>query len=96
MPYSARLAWCRSERSVGGSAVLTALTLRIVFRLPLCQTEGDGSTLPDLLKQIEAPIRRFTADGAYDHKSVYDQVSAAGTEDVVNKGVGKRPKSRRR
>ena len=27
--------------------------------------------------------RRFTADGAYDHRSVYDQLSAAGTENVV-------------
>ncbi len=45
--------------------------------------QGNASTLPDLLKQIEAPIRRFTADGAYNHRSVYDQVRAAGTEDVV-------------
>ena len=46
-------------------------------------SEGDASTLPDLLDQIDAPIRRFTADGAYDHKSVYDRVGAAGTEEVV-------------
>ncbi len=46
-------------------------------------SEGDASTLPALLDQIEAPIRRFTADGAYDHKSVYDRVGAAGTEDVM-------------
>ena len=43
----------------------------------------DASTLPDLLDQIEAPIRRFTADGAYDRRSTYDRVGAAGTEDVV-------------
>ena len=43
----------------------------------------DASTLPDLLDHIEAPIRRFTADGAYDHRSIYDRVGAAGTEDVV-------------
>ena len=43
----------------------------------------DASTLPDLLDQIEVPIRRFTADGAYDHRSIYDRVGAAGTEDVV-------------
>jgi hypothetical protein len=42
----------------------------------------DATTLPDLLDQIEAPIRRFTADGAYDHRSVYDRVGAAGTNDV--------------
>ena len=43
----------------------------------------DASALPDLLDQIEAPIQRFTADGAYDHRSIYDRVAAAGTEDIV-------------
>ena len=36
----------------------------------------DASTLPDLLDQIEDPIRRFTADGAYDHRSTYDRIGA--------------------
>ena len=31
----------------------------------------DCSTLPDLLDQIKVPIRRFTADGTYDHRSVW-------------------------
>ena len=43
----------------------------------------DACTVPDLLDQIEDPIRRFTADGAYDHRSIYERVGAAGTEDVV-------------
>ena len=43
----------------------------------------DASALPDLLDEIEVPVRRFTADGAYDHRSIYDRVSVAGTEDVV-------------
>ena len=38
----------------------------------------DASTLPDLLAQIVDLIRRFTADGAYDHRSIYDRVGAAG------------------
>ena len=46
-------------------------------------SRDDASALPDLLDQIEVPIRRFTADGDYDHRSVYDQLSAAGTENVV-------------
>ncbi len=43
----------------------------------------DASTVPDLLDQIEAPIRRFTADGAYDHRSIYERVGVAGTENVA-------------
>ena len=50
---------------------------------PIITEHNDASTLPDLLDQIEAPIRRFTADGAYDHRSIYDRVGAAGTEDVM-------------
>ena len=46
-------------------------------------SRDDASTLPDLLAPLEVPIRRFTADGAYDHRSVYDRASAAGTEKVV-------------
>ena len=34
----------------------------------------DASVVPDLLDQIVDPIRRFTADGAYDHRSLYDRV----------------------
>ena len=46
-------------------------------------SDDDASTVPDLLDQIEAPIWRFTADGAYDHRAIYERVGAAGTEDVV-------------
>ena len=46
-------------------------------------SRDDASTLPDLLAPLEVPIRRFTADGAYDHRPVYDRASAAGTENVV-------------
>ena len=46
-------------------------------------SRDDASTLPDLLAPLEVPIRRFTADGADDHRSVYDRASAAGTENVV-------------
>ena len=43
----------------------------------------DASTVPNLLDQIEDPIWRFTADGAYDHGSIYERVGAAATADVV-------------
>ena len=46
-------------------------------------SRDDASTLPVLLDTIEVPIRCFTADGAYDHRSVYDQLSVAGTANVV-------------
>ncbi len=46
-------------------------------------SRDDASALPDLLDQIEVPIRRFTADWAYDRRSIYDRVGAAGIQDVV-------------
>ena len=54
----------------------------VAAELP-ASSRDDASTLPDLLAPLEVPIRRFTADGAYDHRSVYDRASAAGTENVV-------------
>ena len=34
--------------------------------------------MPDLLEQLDAPLERFTADGAYDGRPVYEAVLAAG------------------
>ena len=41
-------------------------------------TVDDADMLPDLLGQIDAPLRRFTGDGAYDTRSVYRAVGQAG------------------
>ena len=45
-----------------------------------------GTTPPRSLifsPRSKFPSGGFTADGAYDHRSVYDRASAAGTENVV-------------
>jgi hypothetical protein len=41
-------------------------------------TVDDTDVLPDLLDQIDAPLERFTGDGAYDTRGVYSAVGAAG------------------
>lgn len=41
-------------------------------------TVDDAEMLPDLLGQIDTPLRRFTGDGAYDTRSVYEAVGEAG------------------
>ncbi len=43
----------------------------------------NASVVPDLLEQIEVKVRRFTGDGAYDRRLVYDTVAGGGTADVV-------------
>ncbi len=45
-------------------------------------SEDDPSTVPCLLGQVDSPIRRFTADGAYDTRSVYELLGEVGTEDI--------------
>lgn len=45
--------------------------------------KDDASVVPDLLEQIDAEVRRFIGDGAYDRRLVYDQVAGGGTKDVV-------------
>ena len=46
-------------------------------------TVDDADVLPDLLGQIDAPLGRFTGDGAYDTRSVYTAVGAAGGSGVA-------------
>ena len=41
-------------------------------------TVDDADMLPDLLGQVNAPLRRVTGDGAYDTRSVYRAVGQAG------------------
>ena len=45
-------------------------------------SEDDPSTVPCLLEQVDSPIRRFTADGAYDTRSVYELLGEVGTADI--------------
>ncbi len=76
-------------------AILTTLTLRMLFHLPPRQTDGyvvaealtdnavdDADILPDLLGQIDAPLRRFTGDGAHDTGGIYQAVGEAGRTGV--------------
>jgi hypothetical protein len=42
------------------------------------KTVDDADMLPDLLGQVETPLRRFTGDSAYDTRSVYKAVDEAG------------------
>lgn len=56
-------------------------------RTPSCQTLAqttvdDADMLPDLLSQVEAPMRRVTGDGAYDTRSVCTAVGEAGGPSV--------------
>jgi hypothetical protein len=71
-----RRAWRKLHIGVDDEGFIVAAKLS-------ASSVDDASTLPDLLDQIEAPIGRFAADGAYDRRSIYDRVGAAGTEDVV-------------
>ena len=41
-------------------------------------TVDDADRLPDLLGQVNTPLRRVTGDGAYDTRSVYTAVGEAG------------------
>jgi hypothetical protein len=55
-----------------------------VVAAKLTDNSGDDATMiPDLLVQLNAPIKRFTGDGAYDRRDVYRQVAEAGTEDMM-------------
>ncbi len=46
------------------------------------EREDDPSTVPELVEQVDCPIVRFTADGAYDTRSVYELLGEVGTADI--------------
>ena len=60
-------------------AITMCLTLGMVYRLPLRQTQG---LMPDLLNQIGTPVSRFIADGAYDGAPTSDLLKARFGEAV--------------
>jgi hypothetical protein len=51
----------------GGYIAASALTT---------STVDDASVVPELLAQVPEPVSRFTADGAYDAKKVYEALHA--------------------
>ncbi|MBF0401467.1 MAG: IS5 family transposase [Magnetococcales bacterium] len=53
-------------------------TKEIVAVMTTSNDIGDGETLPDLLDQVDDPIRQVSADGAYDTKGCHDAIRARG------------------
>ncbi len=45
-------------------------------------SEDDPCTVPKLLEQVDSPIKRFSADGAYDTRPVYEILGEVGTADI--------------
>ena len=45
-------------------------------------SEDDPSTVPCLLEQVDSPVRRFIADGAYDTRSVFELLGKVGAGDI--------------
>ncbi len=46
-------------------------------------TTDDAGVVPDLLDQIDADVERFTGDGAYDKRPVYEALTGRGATVVV-------------
>lgn len=51
------------------------------------QTTGsevaDGSVLPDLLRQVQAPVAEVRADGGYDWRSCYEAIARHGAKAII-------------
>jgi hypothetical protein len=71
-----RRRWRKLHIGVDGDGFLVAAKLTP-------STADDATTLPDLVGQVKAKVSRFTADGAYDERSVYDKIGKVGTPDVA-------------
>ncbi len=71
----ARRQWRKLHVGVDDDGFIVAATLTK-------SSEDDPSTVPCLLEQVDSPIRRFTADGAYDTQPVYKLLGEVGTADI--------------
>ncbi len=63
--------WRKLHLGVDANGVIVAGALTAA-------TTADASVVADLLEQVDVPIERFVADGAYDGRAVYGAVLAAG------------------
>ena len=72
---SQRRSWRKLHLAIDGDGYIIAavLTDRIVT---------DASVGISMLEQIEGTIARFTADGAYDSRPMYEALAAAGASDI--------------
>ncbi len=71
----ARRQWRKLHVGVDDDGFIVAATLTK-------SSEDDPATVPELVEQVDSPIRRFTADGAYDTRSVYELLGEVGTADI--------------
>jgi hypothetical protein len=70
-----RRSWRKLHLGVDGDGyiIASALTDRLA---------DDALVAISILKQIEGPISRFTADGAYDSRPIYKALATAGASDI--------------
>jgi hypothetical protein len=71
----ARRQWRKLHVGVGDDGFIVAATLTK-------NNVDDPSIVPELVEQIDSPIKRFTADGAYDTRPVYELLDDVGAADI--------------
>ena len=71
----ARRQWRKLHVGVDDDGYIVAATLTK-------NSVDDPSIVPELVEQIDSPIKRFTADGAYDTRPVYELLDDVGAADI--------------
>ena len=51
---------------------------------------SDGEALPEMLREVDAPVTKVSGDGAYDHKEVYAAIAAIGAQALIPPRKGAR------
>jgi hypothetical protein len=75
--YSYRRTWRKVHLGINGCS------REIVAALVTDASVSDDSALDDLLGQVDDPIDRVIADGAYDTKKCYQLISMAGAQAII-------------
>ena len=51
---------------------------------------SDGEALPEMLREVDAPVTKVSGDGAYDHREDYAAIAALGAEALIPPREGAR------
>ena len=70
-----RRSWRKLDLGIDGDGYIIAAALTD-------RTVDDATVAISILEQIEGTIARFTADGAYDSRPMYEALATAGTTDI--------------
>jgi hypothetical protein len=75
--YTKRRTWRKIHLGVDEA------TGEIVAQLPTASSTSDKAMLPEILDQVDEPIKQVSSDGAYDYQTSYEAIAKHGAQATI-------------